>query len=175
MNFYIFLGATALAVSLDSGFAGFAMGMKTERYWAGFPLAVAVITLLLCVIAVKAGEILDGLLGDFVTFAGVAVLALVGIINFFKSEKCEISHRPTLKESLLIGAAVGTDAAAANFSLCLMGHTSFLIPLLFAVTHFITVSAGFFLANRSFLKNLKHTNKFAGLLLVSLALFKLFG
>ena len=174
MDFILFLTITALAVSLDSMLTGFAVGLKTKFTFA-FSAIVAATTFMLCAIAVALGVLLDGVLGDLVQFCGVAFLITIGICNFVKSADSEIENKLNFKECIALGFAVGLDAGIANLSICLMGYTSMLIPLFFAVMHFIMVSLGFALASTPLVKKLKHTNKIAGIMLIFLGIWKLIG
>ena len=174
MDFILFLTITALAVSLDSMLTGFAVGIKT-RFTFKFSIVVAITTFILCALAVALGVLLDGVLGDLVHFLGAAFLIIIGICNFVKAADSEIESKLNFKECLALGFAVGLDAGIANLSICFMGYTSMLIPLFFAVMHFIMVSLGFALASTPIIKRLKHTNKIAGIMLMLLGVWKLFG
>ncbi len=174
MDFILFLTITALAVSLDSMLTGFAVGLKT-KFTFTFSIIVAITTFVLCALAVALGVLIDGILGDFVQIVGAAFLIIIGICNFFKTAGDEICGKLNFKECFALGFAVGLDASVANLSIALMGYTSMLIPLFFAVMHFVMVSVGFALASTPLTKKLKHTNKIAGVMLVLLGIWKLLG
>lgn len=164
---------TALAVSLDSMLAGFAVGLKT-KFTLKFSAIVAVATLTICCVAMWLGVLIDGFLGEYVHLIGAVFLTAIGVFNFFKKCDGAPSQKLDFKESLALGFAVGLDAGVANLSICLMGYTSYLIPLFFAVMHFAMVSLGFLLAGLPPTRKLKHTNKIAGATLFALGVIRFF-
>lgn len=174
MDFILFLAITAFAVSIDSMLTGFAVGLKT-KFTFTFSAIVAATTFILCALAVALGVLIDGILGEFVQIVGATFLIIIGICNFFKTADNEIYARLNFKECFALGFAVGLDASVANLSIALMGYTSMLIPLFFAVMHFVMVSIGFAVATTPFTKKLKHTNKIAGVMLILLGIWKFFG
>ena len=172
MEFFVFLTLTAFAVSVDSMVAGFAIGLKTKKT-CFFAFIVAVATLLLCTLATLLAVLATKRLNLALKTAGALFLIIIGIANFFKNHE-EKPKDLCFKEGIAIGFAVGTDAGIANFSLCLLGHTQLFVPLLFAITHFATVSFGAKVANTKLTSKLKHTNKISGIILFCLGVFKLF-
>ena len=164
------IAVTAVIVSLDSFVAGFSLSLNKKANLV-LPAAVALITLVLCLATTLIGELLQGYLGKVVDYFGAALLALLALVNLVKSDGEQANLATvTLCESLVIGIAVGMDAAVANFSLALMG-VGLLAPIVFAVTHFFTVLLGQILARKV---KLEHTNVFAAVILLVLAITKFF-
>ena len=164
------IAITAIIVSLDSFVAGFSLSLNKKANLL-LPSAVALITLLLCVVTTLVGELIQGYLGKVVDYFGAALLALLALINLVKDDDESKTNLATVtaRESLLIGVAVGMDAAVANLSLALLG-VGLLAPLVFAVTHFVTVMLGQLLARKV---QLQHTNVLAAVILLALAISKM--
>ena len=165
------LALTAVIVSLDSFVAGFSLSLNKKANLT-LPSAVALVTLVLCLLTTLLGELLQGYLGKVVDYFGAGLLALLALLNLIKDDDGEQAKLDTvtLTESMTIGAAVGMDAAVANLSLSLAG-VGLLAPIVFAITHFFTVLLGQTLACKV---KLDHTNIFSAVILLVLAISKMF-
>ena len=160
---------TAIIVSLDSFVAGFSLSLNKKANLM-LPSAVALITLLLCLVTTLVGTFLERYLGKYVDYFGAAILVLLAVMSLVKKDEETTSLQSvTLAESCAIGVAVGMDAAVANLSLAVNG-VGLLAPLVFAVTHFFTVLLGQILAKKV---QLKHTNVFSAVILFVLAVTKI--
>ena len=164
------IAVTAVIVSLDSFVAGFSLSLNKKANLA-LPSAVALITLLLCLVTTLVGEFLQEYLGKVVDYFGASLLALLALISLVRDDEEEQVNLTTvtLYESLTIGVAVGMDAAVANLSLALLG-VGLIAPVVFAVTHFFTVLLGQSLARKV---KLEHTNVFSAVILLALAISKM--
>ena len=164
------IAVTAVIVSLDSFVAGFSLSLNKKANLL-LPSAVAVVTLVLCLVTTLIGELLHGYLGKVVDYFGAGLLALLALISLVKDDDEQQANLRTVTfaESLTIGVAVGMDAAVANLSLALLG-VGLIAPIVFAVTHFFTVLAGQLLARKI---KLEHTNVFSAVILLVLAISKM--
>ena len=161
------VATTAIIVSLDSFVAGFSLSLNKKANLT-LPSAVALITLLLCLVTTLVGSFLEKYLGKNVDYFGAALLALLAIISLVRKDEENTSLKTvTLTESCTIGFAVGMDAAVANLSLTGVG---LIAPLVFAVTHFFTVLLGQVLAKKV---QLEHTNILTAAVLFVLAITKI--
>lgn len=158
-------------MSIDGMAAGFALGVKW-KFSLKFSCAAAAATLILCFAAVLLGRLLQGALQNAARVLSPCALIVIGLVDFFKKQ--QTATAVSAKECLALGFAVGLDAAAANLSLCLMGHTALWIPVVFAATHFALVSLGTLLASAAVTKKMKSTGKIAGALLVVIGISKFF-
>lgn len=166
----IVLLSTALIVSLDSFVAGFSLSLNKKSN-AVLPVAVALVTFLLCAATYAIGSVLSNYLDGFADLFGAVILFTLAVINLFKRD-CEQTYSLrsiTLAESVVMGFAVGTDAAVANLSLAVAGY-GIAAPIVFAVTHYFTVLIGQKLAGKVTLKN---TNYLSAAVLFALALSKI--
>lgn len=165
----VLLLSTAIIVSLDSFVAGFSLSLNKKAN-AVLPVAVALVTLILCALTTVAGTLLADYLDESVDIFGATVLVTLAIINLFKKEDEQLNslQQITIIESLAMGFAVGTDAAVANLSLAVEG-CGLSAPIVFAVTHYFTVFIGQRLAGKVVLER---TNYFSAAVLVALAVLK---
>lgn len=169
MKILITVAITAIIVSLDSFVAGFSLSLNKKANPV-LPSAVALITLLMCLVTSFVGSLLEKYLGKNIDYFGAALLLLLAVLSLVRKDETEISLQTvTITESLTIGVAVGMDAAVANLSLSVSG-VGLIAPLVFAVTHFFTVLLGQVLARKV---KLEHTNIFAAVILFALAITKL--
>ena len=167
-NFLIVI-VTAVIVSLDSFVAGFSLSLNKKANTL-LPSAVALATLLLCLVTTFIGTVLSHHIESYVNYLGAALLLALAVLNLVKRDsKQQTLTNVTLVESLTIGVAVGMDAAVANLSLTFSG-VGLLAPLVFTVTHYFTVMLGQILARKV---TLEHTNVFSAAILIMLAVTKL--
>ena len=160
---------TAIIVSLDSFVAGFSLSLNKKANLI-LPSAVTLITLAMCLATSLVGALLEKYLGKNIDYMGAALLLLLATLNLVRKDEATMSLQTvTLAESMTIGVAVGMDAAVANLSLSISG-VGLVAPLVFAVTHFITVLLGQLLARKV---QLEHTNVLAAVILFVLAITKL--
>ena len=175
------IAVTSVIVSLDSFVAGFSVSLN-RKVGTTLPSAVALITLLLCLMTSLIGRYLSQYVEQYVNYLSAALLLLLALFNLFKTEEEQASRLKsvTLSESLTIGVSVGMDAAVANLSLSLTGATaeelasfssiSLVAPIVFGVTHYLTVFLGQVMAQKV---ELKYSNYFSAAILFALAVSKL--
>ena len=172
------IAVTAVIVSLDSFVAGFSVSLNRKAN-PTLPSAVALITLLLCLLTSVIGRFLSDYIEQYVNYVAATLLGILALFNLFKKDEDESARLKsvTLYESLTIGVSVGMDAAIANLSLSLdsgasltVFGVSLLAPIIFAVTHYFTVFLGQFLAQKV---ELKYSNYFSAAILLALAISKL--
>lgn len=168
MQATIVLLSTAIIVSLDSFVAGFSLSLNKKAN-AVLPVAVALVTLLLCAATSVIGSVLADYLDGYADLFGAIVLFVLAIINLFKKDDDQTYslRQITLGESVTMGFAVGTDAAVANLSLAMQGM-GVVAPIVFAVTHYFTVLIGQKLAGKVVIKNSNYLSA-AALFILALA------
>jgi len=169
MNEILTLISTAICVSLDSLAAGISLSINKNANRT-LPAAVALVTLLLCLLTSLIGAALKNYFYDRVNVFGALILFCLALVNIFKNDDKTLGlNNVTIGESLAIGLAVGTDAAVANLSLAMDGF-GLIAPFLFAVTHYLTVFIGQTLAKKIVIKR---SNLFSAVILTALAVTKL--
>lgn len=169
MKNILVVAITAVVVSLDSFMAGFSLSLNKKSNQT-LPIAVTLITLLLCLASTFIGKMLEKHIEQAVSYFGAALLLLLAVLNLVRREETNNNlSTVTLGESLTIGVAVGMDAAVANLTFVGSG-IELIAPIVFAVTHYFTVFLGQILANKV---RLEHTNVFSAVILVVLAITKI--
>lgn len=169
MKDLILIVITAVIVSLDSFVAGFSLSLNKKADTA-LPSAVALMTMILCLVTTFVGQFLSSRIDTYVNYLGAALLVALALVNILKKDdEQQRLNSVTLGESLAIGVAVGMDAAVANLSLTLNG-VGLVAPIIFTVMHYFTVWTGQVLAQKI---TLVHTNVFSAVILVALAVTKL--
>ena len=161
---------TAVCVSVDSFIAGFTLSIN-KRKSLTLPLTVATVTFIMCLACGIAATLLYGILQDYGSFLGAAILICLGIANLFR-QNSQSFQSVSFLQCFMIGFGVGLDGAAATLSLVLGGMgNALIISFIVAVTHFFTVYAGQLLATKNIPS--QHTNVFAAVMFFALALIKL--
>ncbi len=163
------IAVTAIVVSLDSFMAGFSLSLN-KRPSSVLPAAVSLITLLMCTVTTFVGAVISHYAESFTDIAGGVLLFILAAATLLKKENIGMCLTDVgIAESCAIGVAVGMDAAIANLSFA--GELpALLTPIIFAVTHYLTVALGQVLAKKV---QLVHTNIFSAVILAALAMTKL--
>ena len=161
MNYYILI--TALSVSIDSFFGGISLKAK------GFllkVLQVISVVFVMCIITNYFGKMLIPLLDTNTEVFGGICLILVAIYQFF----CEKNDS---QNGFLIGFAIGTDGACANFSLALMGYNSLLVPIVLTFFHLVFLCIGYAVTRVGKIKKLSNNFYLSPCVLIGLGLYKI--
>lgn len=139
----IYLLTTAVAVSLDSFFAGFAVGYKSGKNFT-LPIAAALLTLMCCIAtSLPTMLIKQYIQPDILNQIGACILLTVGLLNIVAdNDNCNIKNKSQLRQCIAIGFAVALDASVACASLTVMNYPPVTVSLVFATMHLITVSLG---------------------------------
>lgn len=170
MKKILLLIITAFTVSIDSFAAGFSLSLNKKSN-AILPIAVTLVTFVLCAITSLMGALLQNYLDEKIDIFGAAILLVLAMLNLLKDDEEQTGNlQPiTITESIAMGCAVGTDAAVANLSLAMEGF-GIIAPLLFAAMHYAAVYAGQKLSDKF---TLKHANVISAGVLILLAIIKL--
>lgn len=139
MIYYLLL--TAFTVSIDSFFCGFSLSfLKGKKRYIIFIITLTVF--IMCLITNYGVKLLNLKASKITLIVGGALLALIGLINLFKKEQnIQKGNGSTLiKQSFIVGFAVGLDGAGANLSLSLMGINALYVPLTIALMHGVLIS-----------------------------------
>lgn len=170
----LYIITTAIAVSIDSFFAGFAVGNKIKNSFS-LPVCAALLTLAMCLVAalpvVMIKQYIDQ---DILGTVGACILLAVGLLNMVSIDNKPTQHNGSyIKQCVAIGFAVALDATVACVSLTVMNYNAAVVALIFAATHLVTVWLGQKLAKTK--KVALVLNKFdwlGGAMLIALAVVK---
>lgn len=167
-----FLFITAFTVSIDSLVCGFSLVISEKRKLA----VIAVITLtvyIMCLTANYLASLLSGILTEKTASLGGILLIGVGLFNLIKKDDKTLFKKSAASQSLITGIAVGTDGAAANLSLALMGINAFYVPIVIALMHAVMVSTGIMLSETRVAKKFSELDFLPPLILIALGFYKL--
>ncbi len=158
----------AIAVSLDSFVVGFSVALKKKTNLT-LPVAVCLVTFVLCLVTNTLGVALRHHLDNFANLFGATLLFLLALNNLKHKEETLSLYPITLKQCFAVGFSVGMDGAVANLTIVPLGF-GIIAPIVFALTHFLTVFWGQKMASKMRLSN---TNKLSALILFALAIAKI--
>ncbi len=172
----LILFTTALTVSLDSFICGLSMSIKTkENFKIVFGISFSV--LIICLLGSIIGSNLYGFLSYFSELVGGLILIALSISGFKgKTEKTLLLKPPniqTLKESVIIGLAIGLDGAVGCLSLSLMGITSLIVPIFITAMHVLLMNFAIAITNTRPAKILKKHSHVPYFILFTLGIYKL--
>jgi putative Mn2+ efflux pump MntP len=169
-----FLLLTTFTVSIDSFFCGFSLAFNRKNKYVIIP-GIALTVFAMCLLTNYGAMALQHYLSQKITCLGGFILIFVGVYNIFKKNDQISTNGNIIKQSILIGFAVGLDGALANLSLSLMGLNSFFVPLLIAVMHGMMISLGILLANTKLVVSFNKIGFLPPLILILLGLYKVAG
>lgn len=172
MIYFILL--TSFIVAIDSFVCGFSLSLlKTRKSF--IVLGITVTVFLMCVIANYSTLLLEPFFTEKTAGLGGIILVVVGFFNVLKKDSDSRQLKNTYIQILISGFAVGLDGAFANLSFCLMGYSSFAIPVLIAVVHGVMIFLGVTIANIPIIKKFKKYDFIAPLILIALGVYKVAG
>ncbi len=142
---YFFL-LTALTVSLDSFVCGFSLSFTTNKKTPVI-LGIALTVFVMCLITNYLTVFFVDKITERTACLGGIILVGVGLYNLLQIDDGQpLKPRGVVKQSIIIGFAVGIDGATANLSLSLMGLNAFYVPLTIAFFHAVMIWLGILLA-----------------------------
>ena len=172
----LILFSTALTVSLDSFICGLSLSIKTKENFKiifGISLSVFIICLLGSVIGTKlyatlsrVGELIGGLILIAISVNGINRKAK-------ETTLLKTTSSNTLKESVIIGLAIGIDGAVGCLSLAIMGITSLIVPVFITAMHILLMNFAIAIANTPPAKTLKKHSLIPYFILLALGIYKI--
>lgn len=179
---YAFIIVTACVVSIDALIGGFALSLKNKLTFVR-TLIIGLITFLMCLPCAILGGVLNDSFSQYVGIIGAVLFLVVGIVNIFSVKKeldmkdqTELERQKERKgwlDAVLVGIAVGFDAAIANLSISMMGNSSVWVCVIFAIAHIIFVGSNLILAKFNIVKHMKKVYWLPGIIMIGLAVYKL--
>ena len=169
-----FLLLTTFTVSIDSFFCGFSLAFNNKNKYIIVP-GIVLTVFTMCLLSNYGAIAMQQYLNQKIACLGGFILILVGVYNIFKKAENINTNGSVIKQSILIGFAVGLDGSIANLSLSLMGLNSFFVPLLIAIRHGIMITLGILLTNTKFVVGFNKIGFLPPLVLILLGLYKVAG
>ena len=169
---WFLLMTTAFTVSIDSFVCGFSLSSGRKKKFRVL-ISVTLSVFLMCAAANIFGKYLEGIFSVNLEILGGIILIGVGVYNILRTKKDEKKTTASdFKEGLTVGFAIGTDGAAANFSLALMGMNSFIVPLTFTLMHIVLITSSILLSKLKFIEKLGKYEIIPSFILIALGLYK---
>ncbi len=145
---------TAIIVSIDGFFSGFAVGLKKTKINIKKLLIIAIIPIIMAMPIMLIGnvvsEFINSNIANYIGFSLFIFLAISSFINIRKNKDTnDYENNINLTNSIIIGFTIGIDSSISAFSLALMHHNPFITPFYFGITHGILI----WLGNRISLSN----------------------
>ena len=163
---------TALTVSIDSFVCGFSLSLTSNKK---IPIAI-IITMtvfIMCLFTNYLAVFFSDALNERTVALGGFLLVAVGLYNLLKKEdETKVIDNRIVKQSFLVGVAVGLDGALANLSLSLMGMNAFYVPCIIALMHGAMVYMAITLSNNRLISLFNNLGNFSPLVLIGLGVYK---
>ncbi len=138
---------TAIIVSIDGFFSGFAVGIKKTKINIKKLFIIATIPVIMAMPIMLIGnyvsEFINNKVANWIGFSLFIFLAISSYINIRKNkENIDYENNINLSNSIIIGFTIGIDSSISAFSLALMHHNPFITPFYFGITHGILIWLG---------------------------------
>lgn len=143
---------TAIIVSIDGFFAGFAIGIKKTKIIINKLLIISLIPILMAIPIMILGNYVSDLItskvSNYIGFILFIILAISSFIQVKNSKDDDDNNIINLTNSIIIGFTIGIDSSISAFSLALNNHNPFITPFYFGISHGILIYLGNFIALR---------------------------
>lgn len=168
---------TAIIVSIDGFFSGFAVGIKKTKILLSKLFIIAIIPVIMAMPIMLFGNYVSNFIkSDLANYIGFSLFMLLAISSFFqiRKEKEEfVNTNINLLNSIIMGLTVGIDSSISAFSLALNHHNPFITPFYFGITHGILIYFGNFLSLRKTISNINLIEYLSPLLFIIIAFSKI--
>ena len=176
----------ALSARLDALSLGVTYGIKKTKMSKTSNIIIFMIVFCCSTAALIVGHFLSLLFSSTISILlGSSLLIILGMYNIYKGfKKCNIfidfdvdnSNYIDNKEAFLIGLAVAIDASCVSIGAGIIGHISFILPILMGIFHTFFVNCGNFVAKGAVKKLNIPSNIlsiYSGLLLILIAIIRI--
>lgn len=170
---------TAITVSIDGFFSGFAVGIKKTKITLNKLFIISIIPVLMAVPIMLFGNYVSNLItsniGNYIGFILFIFLAVSSIIQIKKDDINEdINHdNINLTNSVIVGLTIGIDSSISAFSLALQHHNPFITPIYFGISHGILILLGNILSLKTNISNINNIKYISPLLFTIIAITKI--
>ena len=170
---------TAITVSIDGFFSGFAVGIKKTKITLSKLFIISIIPVLMAIPIMLFGNYVSNLItsdiGNYIGFILFIFLAISAIIQIKKDDKKEDidNNNINLTNSIIVGLTVGIDSSISAFSLALQNHNPFITPIYFGVSHGILILLGNILSLKTNILNINYMKYLSPLLFTIIAITKI--
>lgn len=170
---------TAITVSIDGFFSGFAVGIKKTKITLNKLFIISIIPVLMAVPIMLFGNYVSNLItsniGNYIGFILFIFLAISSIIQIKKDDINEDINNDNinLTNSVIVGLTIGIDSSISAFSLALQHHNPFITPIYFGISHGILILLGNILSLKTNISNINNIKYISPLLFTIIAITKI--
>lgn len=170
---------TAITVSIDGFFSGFAVGIKKTKITLNKLFIISIIPVLMAIPIMLFGNYVSNLItsdiGNYIGFTLFIFLAISSFIQIKKDNKNEDFNYNNidLTNSIIVGLTIGIDSSISAFSLALQNHNPFITPIYFGVSHGILILLGNILSLKTNISNINYVKYLSPLLFTIIAITKI--
>ena len=170
---------TAITVSIDGFFSGFAVGIKKTKITLNNLFIISTIPVLMAIPIMLFGNYVSNLItsniGNYIGFILFIFLAVSSIIQIKKDDINEDINNDNinLTNSVIVGLTIGIDSSISAFSLALQHHNPFITPIYFGISHGILILLGNILSLKTNISNINNIKYISPLLFTIIAITKI--
>ena len=170
---------TAITVSIDGFFSGFAVGIKKTKITLNKLFIISTIPVLMAIPIMLFGNYVSNLItsniGNYIGFILFIFLAVSSIIQIKKDDINEDINNDNinLTNSVIVGLTIGIDSSISAFSLALQHHNPFITPIYFGISHGILILLGNILSLKTNISNINNIKYISPLLFTIIAITKI--
>lgn len=170
---------TAIIVSIDGFFSGFAVGIKKTKIILNKLFIIGTIPIIMAIPIMLLGNYVSSLITSkacnyigFILFIFLAISSFIQIRKNKNNDEIEYNNI-NLANSIIVGFTIGIDSSISAFSLALHNHNPFITPFYFGIAHGILIWFGNFLALRKNIANIHLIEYLSPLLFTIIAITKI--
>ena len=168
---------TAIIVSIDGFFTGFALGIKNTKIPLSKLIIIGIMPIIMAIPIMLFGnyvkDFINGRYVNYISFILFMFLAINSFVQIKKENDENTNTLITMISSIVVGFSVGLDSSISAFSLAIEGHNPLITPVYFGISHFILIYVGNILSLKYSLNNIKIFKYLSPILFTIIAIIKL--
>ena len=170
---------TAIIVSIDGFFSGFAVGIKKTKIVFDKLFIISIIPIIMAMPIMLIGNYVSNLItSKLANYIGFFLFIFLTISSFIqiKRNKNEDKNKNdiiNLFSSIIVGFTIGIDSSISAFSLALNHHNPFITPFYFGISHGILIWLGNYISLKKTISNIHLIEYLSPILFMIIAITKL--
>lgn len=170
---------TAIIVSIDGFFSGFAIGIKKTKIKFSKLLIISIIPVIMAMPVMLFGNYMSSFIkNNIANYIGCLLFIFLAISSFIQiknneTNQIENKNNIDLISSIIIGFTIGIDSSISAFSLALNHHNPFITPFYFGLSHGILIWLGNNIALKKSTLKVNLTEYLSPILFTIIAILKL--
>lgn len=169
---------TAIIVSIDGFFSGFAIGIKKTKINFRNLIIISLIPILMAIPVMFFGNYISNFISSNIgNYIGCILFIFLGISSFNQIRKNKINNDEIkiidLYTSIIIGFTIGIDSSISAFTLALNNHNPIITPFYFGISHGILILLGNKLSLKKYINQINLIQYLSPLLFLIIAIIKI--